>query len=136
LPPAAAPRFACVYADTALMRGLGTWDRAQVAAPPADARALLAGGLCAGESLLLLDELRSPAAYGDARACCRVLERYERDWFAPLLAALARARVSRLDLVAGDGWLYRVGRFDSWCAWRRQHAWHRVVRSRARPHVQ
>jgi hypothetical protein len=65
-----------------------------------------------------------------------VLERYERDWFAPLLAALARARVSRLDLVAGDGWLYRVARFDSWCAWRRQHAWHRVVRSRARPHVQ
>lgn len=56
-----------------------------------------------GRHLAVADALRAPLALGDAAGVQAAIEALERDWFAPLLAALRAGRVGMLTLYATDG---------------------------------
>ena len=55
---------------------------------------------------------------GDDRAVDPALQRLDRDWARPLLAALKRGRVRRLR-VSSDAWEYQLGMRSAWRFWRR-----------------
>ncbi|MDP1952405.1 MAG: phosphoglycerate mutase, partial [Betaproteobacteria bacterium] len=67
---------------------------------PADAAELLRASASTGVSLIVLDQLRAPARYGDAHGWREGLAQLERDWFAPLLEALRVGRIGMLSLHA------------------------------------
>lgn len=55
-----------------------------------------------GRHLIVLDELRAPAALGAADEARDALLQLERDWFAPLLAALRAGRVGMVSIHVPD----------------------------------
>jgi len=65
-----------------------------------DAAGLLHASASEGINLILLDQLRSAAQYGDAHGWREGLAQLERDWFAPLLEALRVGRIGMLSLHA------------------------------------
>jgi hypothetical protein len=67
---------------------------------PERAADLLGASASVGVNLVVLDTLRSAAHYGEAHAWRERLAQLERDWFAPLLAALKEERIGMLSLVA------------------------------------
>jgi hypothetical protein len=56
-----------------------------------------------GEHLVVLDEMRRPAQYGDAEAWRTAVESFERDWIAPLLPALRRRTLAKVTLLTDTG---------------------------------
>ena len=90
--------FQHVLSDDAVARGLGLASGAGVAPLPADAAAWLADAPETGTTLIVLDALRAPAAYDEAEAWHDAAQKLERDWFAPLLAALRAGRIGMLTL--------------------------------------
>ncbi|HET7197149.1 MAG TPA: regulator, partial [Burkholderiales bacterium] len=56
-----------------------------------------------GRHLLVLDALRAPLALGEAAQSREALAALERDWFAPLLAALRAGRIGMLTVHVPDG---------------------------------
>jgi hypothetical protein len=73
-----------------------------------------------GRHLVCLDMLQQAVAYGDMEAWFAQVERLDREWFTPLLAALRAGRLRELRLYPADGSVYRVKRGDLWRFWRRQ----------------
>lgn len=120
----AAPRQGVLLADDATVRALGAqagWTLGD--APYAlDGLDQAAGG--AGQVLLWLDALQAPAQYRDAWGWREGLLRLERDWFAPLLAALRSGRLSSLTLLCHGqaGFAAQLGRGGLWRLWRRPRA--------------
>jgi hypothetical protein len=102
-PPLRRP-FARVRADDPLALGLARASGAAAAALPADGAAWLdqtsADGIETGIEAIVLDQLRAPAAYGEADAWRTQLATIERRWIAPLLAALRSGRLGMLTLHA------------------------------------
>ncbi len=97
--PAADTRpFERVLSDDAVARGLGLGSGASVAALPADAAAWLTEVPETGNTLIVLDALRAPAAYEETDAWQEAAQKLERDWFDPLLAALRTGRIGMLTL--------------------------------------
>ena len=96
-PPASRPApHDAVYGQGPLIAGLARWARR--AAPPLPQRAAqLEGG---GRHLVCVDELAAPARELDANAWRQALLRLERDWFAPLAAALFSGRLQSLRITA------------------------------------
>jgi hypothetical protein len=104
---AGAPRpvYARVTADHPVARGLALAAGKRAAPLPASAREWLdsagnSGGAAAGVEVIVLDSLRAPAASRDTAAWRAGLETLERDWFAPLLAALRAGRIGMITLHA------------------------------------
>ena len=64
------------------------------------AAGLLHASASEGVTLIVLDQLRGAARYGDAHGWREALQQLERDWFAPLLAALRQERIGMLSLFA------------------------------------
>ncbi|MGQ0653566.1 MAG: hypothetical protein ACT4P4_15070 [Betaproteobacteria bacterium] len=91
-----------VLADDPLALGLARAAAARHAALPAHAAAWLERAPEEGRHLLVLDELRAPAALGAADDAREALERLERAWFAPLLAALRSGRAGMVTLHVPD----------------------------------
>jgi hypothetical protein len=69
---------------------------------PAAAAAFLDRAPEDGRHLIVLDALRVPLALSQADACAERLAALERDWFAPLLAALRAQRIGMLTLHVPD----------------------------------
>ena len=123
LQPVASRSGARVYADEPLARGLAMAARTPLDELPASGEALLArapreGGL----ALVVLDHLRGAAAYGEAGAWRERLAAIERDWIAPLRAALRDGRIGMLTVASpGEGGSLRVEttRQDLRYFWRR-----------------
>ena len=102
--------------------GLALAARVAARALPADAAELLRAGAGSGVNLILLDQLRAAAQYGDAHGWRQALQQLERDWFAPLLEALRREHVGMLSLDApgpAGGLSVEVTRGDLPRFWRR-----------------
>jgi hypothetical protein len=93
--PPARP-FHYVAASDPLARGLAQASGAQAQEPAADARGFLAHAGHAGVGLAVLDSLAAPSQYGQAQAWRDALSKLERDWFAPLLAALRQGTIGML----------------------------------------
>jgi hypothetical protein len=86
-----------VRADDPLARGLA--KRAGLAVGPQPGRA----GPVDGDELWVLENARGAGLYGDPGAWVQALEELERDFFAPLLAALRAGALRRLDIDDGEG---------------------------------
>lgn len=107
-----------IWSDDAALRGLAWLNGIRSSAPPADAQSWLREAV-GGRHLLCLDELRPAVAHVDVEGWLAQVERWERDWFAPLLQVVSRGRLRELHLYPDDGHVYRVTRRDLWCFWRR-----------------
>jgi hypothetical protein len=119
---ATAPSGVRVYADEPLARGLALAAKTSLVTLPATGDALLADSPRPGVPLVVLDDLRSPAAYGEAGAWRERLEAIERTWVAPLVAALKSGRIGMLTIASpGEGGSLRVEatRQDLRYFWRR-----------------
>lgn len=122
--PARRP-YARVRSDDSLARGLGMASGAAITGTPADAHQWLHDAGAEGVELVVLDQLALAADYGDAHAWRSALQALERDWFAPLLAALRGNRLAMLTLHAcGTGATFDIEttRQDLRHFWRRPHA--------------
>lgn len=127
LPESGQRVFDRVYSDHPLLRGLGLWSGCGAQPLPQDADALVLDPGAGQRMLLVADACLPAAAYGDVQRWGEVVARYERDWFAPLLQALARRRVQDLRLIALNGYSYRLRRPDLWRFWRRDVCWRDIV---------
>lgn len=86
----------------------------------AGARQWLASAPEAGRHLVVLDTLATALALGDAQALAARTEALERDWFAPLLAALRAERIGMVTVhVPEAGRAFEVVRGDLRRFWRR-----------------
>jgi len=94
--PSARP-FQFVAASDPLARGLAQASGAQAQEPPANGQAWLAQA-AGSVGLIVLDALAAPSQYGQADAWREALSNLERNWFAPLLAALRQGRIGMLTL--------------------------------------
>jgi len=98
LPEAAPAPFSAVWSGNPLAAGLAQAGRIAAHERPEDAAALLRKAAATGVNLILLEDLRDAAQYGDAHAWRTRLARLERDWFAPLLGALRQERIGMLSV--------------------------------------
>jgi hypothetical protein len=111
-----------VYANEPLARGLALAANAALDELPASGDALLADAPREGVSLVVIDDLRSATAYGEAGAWRERLATIEHDWIAPLHAALKDGRIGMLTIASpGEGGSLRVEttRQDLRYFWRR-----------------
>ncbi len=97
--PGARP-FRRVRTGDPLAAGLALGSGATIFPPAADAAQWLRVSGDEGVELLVLDALRDPASYGEVAEWRARLAGLERDWFAPLVAALARGRIGMITLHA------------------------------------
>ncbi|UTH73597.1 hypothetical protein [Chromobacterium sp. IIBBL 290-4] len=72
------------------------------------------------DAVLLVDAMQAAAQYRDAWGWREGLERMERDWFAPLLAALRQGRIKHLTLIATGpaGFELTLKPADLWKFWK------------------
>ena len=106
------PRYGIAFADDLLVRGLARATGAPVHALPSDARAVLLSAATTDDVLVVL-------RFANASA----MEAFERQWIAPLQAALASSQISELSLhVCGDGGVIarRITRAHLHRWWRRR----------------
>jgi hypothetical protein len=92
--------FARVRAAAPLALGLAAAAGGAALPLPGGAARWLEAAPREGIELIVLDALRPPAAYGDAAAWAGELAALERDWFAPLVAALRAGRFGMVTLHA------------------------------------
>ncbi len=111
-----------VWSGDPFATGLALAARITAHPLPADAAELLRAGASSAVNLIVLDQLRAAAQYGDAHGWRQALQQLERDWFAPLLEALMQEGVGMLSLhVPGPagGLSVEVARGDLRRFWRR-----------------
>jgi hypothetical protein len=95
-------RWQSVSANDPLALGLARLAGTRHRALPADAEAWLERAPEEGRHLVLLDALRAPLALGHSAAYRECIDALERQWFAPLLAALRGGRVGMLTVHVPD----------------------------------
>jgi hypothetical protein len=94
------------FGNDPLLRGLAREAGMSAAGLPLDASQWLASAPQNGIAWFALDALSAAADYGDSARWLTQLARLERDWFAPLLAALRSGRIGMITLdipVTGHG---------------------------------
>jgi hypothetical protein len=113
-PRAPAP---CIVCDGPLCSALATAAGVTPAPPEAFAALLDAPG---GDLFVSVERLHAPARYGQTEALATQLAGLEAQLFAPLLDALRRGRIGRLELELPErpNGLRVVSRWDSWKFWR------------------
>ena len=92
--------FNALWSRDAFAAGLAQAARIAARNLPGDAADFLRTSASEGVNLLVLDQLRGAAQYGDAHGWRESLERLERDWFAPLLQVLRQERIGMLSVHA------------------------------------
>ena len=118
--------YAKVWSDDVFSRSLALASNTDSADLPPSAAAWLqsaASDNLAGKHLVVLDSLCGKAQYGDAYGWRKGLQELERNWFAPLLAALKLGHLDQLSItVIGDGEHgtrnFTLSRDDLWKFWR------------------
>ncbi len=98
LPKGLPAAFNAVWSRDSFAAGLAQAARVASRQLPGDAPELLRAGAGSGVHLVVLDQLRVAARYGDAHGWREGLLQLERDWFVPLLDALRRERIGMLSL--------------------------------------
>jgi hypothetical protein len=102
-PSVPAPRWRSVNADDPLVRGLARAGGVHHGPLPAGAQAWLERAPEDGRHLVVLDALRAELALARTSECGALIEAFERDWFAPLLAALRAGRIGMVTVHVPDG---------------------------------
>lgn len=98
--PPPARTFSRVHANAPLASGLATAAGSAALPLPDGAESWLRTAPREGVELILLDALRPAASYGDRAAWAERLASLEREWFAPLAAALGAGRIGMVTLHA------------------------------------
>jgi len=122
LEPTTARPFRRVRTSDPLAGGLARDSGAGVLPLPDGGERWLRASANEGVELIVLDQLRTPAAYGDAAAWAERLAALERDWFAPLAGALRQGRIGMVTLHAigaAGGFGIETTRQDLRYFWRR-----------------
>jgi hypothetical protein len=122
VPPRVRP-FEAVIANDALARGLAHASGAGARALPKSAPALLGAGEDEGTMLIVHDAMQDEAGYADEARLHELRAAIERNWFAPLLAALRSGRIGMLTLhLSGTDSLIEaeIARTDLRHFWRRR----------------
>ena len=96
----AARAFARVRSAGPLAAGLAAASGGAVLPLPDDGERWALSAPTGGVELIVLEQLRAPASYGDAAGWTERLAALERDWFAPLRAALGAGRIGMVTLHA------------------------------------
>lgn len=126
----AAPGWHSVSADEPLALGLARAAGVRHRPLPASGTAWLDRLPEDGRHLVVLDAMRAPLALSAAADYQEALARLERDWFAPLLAALRAGRVGMVTIHVPDAaecTAYETIRGDLRRFWRRPRALERYV---------
>ena len=123
-PQCQACAFNGLWSGQPLALGLARAAGIAAAALPADASALLARATPGSHNLVVFEEAQPASAQGDTAhgSRKRTLQALEHNWFAPLFAALARNRISRLCINApgDDGTLqWSISPAQCWKFWQR-----------------
>lgn len=92
--------FNTLWSHDPFAAGLAQAARVAARNLPEGAAEMLRASASEGVALILLDQLRGAAQYGDAHGWRESLARLEHDWFAPLLDALRQQRIGMLSLHA------------------------------------
>jgi hypothetical protein len=124
-PQVQAPRWQSVSAADPLALGLARAARVRHRPLPRDGGAWLSRAPEEGCHLVVLDALRVPLALAEPEASRDALAALERDWFAPLLAALRSGRVGMVTIHVPDAAecaAYETIRGDLRRFWRRPRA--------------
>ena len=115
--------FTGVWSDDALALALAGMCDITARTLPGDAAPIIdAAAGVAQRQLAVLPQLRAAACHGDLDLWRTTLAVIERDWFAPLCAALRRRRLAGLTLVALNSRMcrrYDIDGGDLWRFWRR-----------------
>lgn len=120
LPREAHGPWQSVSADDPAALGLARLAGMRHRALPGDAAQWLGRAPLEGRHLVVLDALRAAHALGEERALEARLQQLERDWFAPMLAALRGGRVGMVTLhVPEAGAAFETIRGDLRRFWRR-----------------
>jgi hypothetical protein len=126
-PAKAACRWQSVSAEEPVALGLARLAGARVRPLPACGGAWLEQSPPDGRHLVVLEALRAPLALGEAARYREARATLERDWFAPLLAALRAGRIGMLSIHVPDGpecMAYETIRGDLRRFWRRPRRLH------------
>lgn len=116
-----------VMSNHPAVQGLGAWSGAHSVPVPERAAGLWQGPEPGGHTLVTLEALDSPAAYEDVEHWNALLESYERDWFQPLLNALARRRLRSLDILPVNGRRYHLSPAGLLKIWKGSACWRDVL---------
>ncbi len=119
--------YSRVCADDALLCGLGQYDGAVCEAEPKGALGLIKGVGKGERVLVTLGACSAPAAYQDFPHWNDAVSRYEHDWFAPLLGALAMRRLQMLELLPLNGYRYCMSFPQTWFFWRRSGCYQEIL---------
>ncbi len=121
LPAAAACDYGAVWSDDPLARGLALNAGVEVADLPQDGADFLrrAGG---GAHLVVIEGLDEAGRLGALELWRERLQALERDWFAPLAAALRAGDIESLTICAANGSGYHVTKSALRRWWRRRQA--------------
>jgi hypothetical protein len=120
LPRTAHGPWQSVSAEDPVIAGLARLAGIRYRPVPAGASEWLARAPEAGRHLVVLDALAAAQALGDAQALAARAEALERDWFAPLLAALRAERIGMVTVhVPEAGRSFEAVRGDLRRFWRR-----------------
>jgi hypothetical protein len=120
-----AQRWHSISAADPLVLGLGRAAGLRHRPLPAGGEAWLARAPEEGRHLLVLEALRAPLALAEEESYRESLAALERDWFAPLLAALRAGRIGMVTIHvpdAGECTAYETIRGDLRRFWRRPKA--------------
>lgn len=129
-PREAANRWRSVSAEEPVALGLARVAGSRALGLPASAREWLERSPEEGRHLVVLDRLRAPLALGEAAEYRETRAALEREWFAPLLAALRRGRIGMLTIHVPDGpecMAYETIRGDLRRFWRRPRRLHQYA---------
>ena len=120
--------WSSVLSDDPAIAGLARCAGARQRGLGASAAAWLDRAPEEGRQLAVLDSLREPSALSDAAEYRARLQALERDWFAPLLAALRGGRIGMVTLhVPEAGASFETIRGDLRRFWRRRRALERYA---------
>ena len=123
--PTTAPTWNSVLADEPIALGLARLANARYGALPASAGAWLERAPEEGRHLVVLDALRAPLALSEKDLYCENLKALERDWFAPILAALRSQRIGLVTVHVPDAAAsFETARGDLRRFWRRAKPLH------------
>ncbi len=128
-PKGARGAWQSVAADDPVVRGAARLAGARAHALPRTGLEWLERLAPDGRHLAVPDALRAPLALGDAEGLRAALESLERDWFAPLLAALRSGRIGMVTVHVPDrlGASFETIRGDLRRFWRRPKALERYA---------
>lgn len=119
--------YSKVFANDVFVRGLGIRDQACCESAPQHAQALLNGIETGDRTLLVLDGCSAAAAYQDFPHWNEAVERYEQQWFAPLLRALVTRQLQSLELLPLNGYRYRMVFRQAWQLWKRSRSYREII---------